>query len=84
MPGAVEEVHTGRNNVIYGTSRKMSSWICYVSPQKDHVNLGFPLGTELPDSAGLLDSKGKLMRHIKLRSAADLDNPALLVVASSL
>jgi len=34
-------------------------------------------GTELPDPAGLLEGTGELMRHVKIRSADALKNPAL-------
>jgi hypothetical protein len=72
MPNAVEEVHPGRNNIIFGKSSKMKDWICYVSPFKSHINLGFLKGTELPDPKGLLEGTGMLLRHVKIRSAEDL------------
>jgi hypothetical protein len=75
MPDAVEEVHPGRNNIIFGKSSKMKDWICYVSPFKNHINLGFLKGTELPDPKGLLEGTGMLLRHVKIRSAEDLGKP---------
>jgi hypothetical protein len=42
------------------------------------VNLGFNYGAELPDPAGLLEGTGKLFRHVKLRSAGQLDDPRLI------
>ena len=61
-------------------AKKMSEHFCYVSPQKAHVNLGFFYGADLPDPSGLLEGTGKLLRHVKLRSPADVRNPALLTL----
>jgi hypothetical protein len=75
MPDSVEEVHPGRNNIIFGKGSKMKDWICYVSPFKNHINLGFLRGTELCDPKGLLEGTGMLLRHVKLRSVEDLGKP---------
>lgn len=40
---------------------------CYFRAYKDHVNLGFFQGAELPDPQGLLEGTGKGMRHVKVR-----------------
>ena len=39
----------------------------------DHINLGFPRGATLPDPNRVLEGVGKAMRHIKLRSADQLE-----------
>ena len=49
----------------------------YVSAQDGYVNLGFYEGTSLDDPAGLLEGTGKKMRHVKVHSSDELDNPAL-------
>ena len=77
MPGAVEAVRPGRNNVTFASGDKMAEWIVYVSPFQEHVNLGFLRGTELPDPNGLLEGTGQLLRHIKLRSPEELKKPGL-------
>jgi hypothetical protein len=51
--------------------------ICYFSIGKNHVTFGFHRGTSLPDPGKLLEGTGKSLRHVKLRSAADLHKPAL-------
>ena len=38
----------------------------YVNAFRDHVNVGFFLGAELADPAGLLEGTGKRMRHVKV------------------
>lgn len=47
--------------------------VCYIAAFKDHVNLGFARGAELADPRGRLEGTGKGMRHVKVRSAKDID-----------
>ena len=49
----------------------------YVNAFTSHVNVGFFLGAELDDPAGLLEGNGKFMRHVKLRPETDVDTVAL-------
>jgi hypothetical protein len=49
----------------------------YVNVFKAHVNVGFFLGAELKDPAGLLEGTGKRMRHVKVVPDAPLDSTAL-------
>ena len=39
----------------------------YVNVFRAHVNVGFFLGAELDDPAGLLEGRGRRMRHVKVR-----------------
>jgi hypothetical protein len=39
--------------------------------------VGFFQGASLPDPAGVLESTGKAMRHVKLRPGRDVDAAAL-------
>ena len=85
---AVVEVPWPRQRVIgFGVGpRKMSEHFCYIAVHRDHVNLGFNYGSELPDSEHLLEGPGKLLRHTKIAVPDDLDRPALrrlLEVAST-
>ncbi|HEY8878189.1 MAG TPA: DUF1801 domain-containing protein [Roseateles sp.] len=56
----------------------------YVNAFTAHVNVGFFKGAELPDPAGLLQGRGKSMRHVKLRPGEPVDENALraLIVAA--
>ena len=56
----------------------------YVNVFKAHVNVGFFLGAELRDPAGLLEGSGKRMRHVKLQPGVAVDSKALgaLVLAA--
>lgn len=44
----------------------------YVNVYTAHVNVGFFYGSELPDPHDLLEGTGKRMRHVKLRTAAEI------------
>lgn len=55
----------------------MPTWIgawpaLYLADYSRHVNLGFYRGADLADPDGLLEGTGKSLRHVKLRSEADL------------
>ncbi len=54
----------------------MSEAYCYLIPFKDYVNFGFFHGATI-DSDGLLEGTGAKMRHTKIRTLADLQNPRL-------
>jgi hypothetical protein len=49
----------------------------YVNVFKAHVNVGFLQGASLADPAGLLEGRGRCMRHVKLKPGSDLDSAAL-------
>lgn len=49
----------------------------YVNVFTSHVNVGFFLGADLDDPAGLLQGTGKRMRHVKLRPEVPIDEAAL-------
>ena len=49
----------------------------YVNAFTAHVNVGFFRGAELPDPAGLLQGTGRVMRHVKIRPDARIDDTAL-------
>lgn len=49
------------------------SAFAYVNTFTAHVNVGFFHGNQLPDPKGLLEGTGKFMRHVKLRSEAEVD-----------
>ena len=54
---------------------------------KEHVTFAFMRGAALPDPEKLLEGKGKGVRHVKLRSIADVKRPGvkqLIVKAATL
>lgn len=78
MPG-ITEVPWARQRIAgYGVGpKKMSQHFCYLAPFKRHLNFGFFYGAHLPDPDNLLEGKGVDLRHVKIRSGADLEAPAL-------
>jgi hypothetical protein len=77
VPDAQERVYEAYKTIGYGSGTKMDAMFCYIAPMKDRINLGFYRGTVLPDADGLLEGTGKLLRHVKVRSMADVEKPAL-------
>jgi uncharacterized membrane protein HdeD (DUF308 family) len=64
--------------IRYGLDgNKMSGLVCVILPAAKWVSLGFMQGTSLPDPDKLLEGSGKGLRHVKLRSIEDVDNPAV-------
>ena len=49
----------------------------YVAAYSKHGGVGFFLGAELDDPAGLLEGAGKRMRHVKLRWGEPVNEAAL-------
>jgi hypothetical protein len=49
----------------------------YVNVFTNHLNLGFFQGANLPDPKGLLRGSGKSMRHVQIKSSADVDPDAI-------
>lgn len=84
-PDAVEVPWPVQQNTAYGVGpKKMTEHYAYIGPQSQWVNLGFMYGAALPDPTGLLEGTGKNLRHVKVRTLADIERPALrhLLVAA--
>jgi hypothetical protein len=67
-----ELIHDG-----YPTACVEDAAFAYVGALRAHVNVGFFLGAELDDPAGLLQGTGKRMRHVKIKPDAIPDPRAL-------
>ena len=79
LPEVVEVVWIRQKNTGFGAgSKKKTEHFCWVMPATNYVNLGFNYGAELPDPKNLLEGTGKLFRHYKVKSVADLSNPNLI------
>lgn len=67
----------GEKSIAYGVGpKKMSEAYCYLIPFNSHVNFGFFHGVDI-DTDGLLEGAGAKLRHFKVKSLTDLENPAL-------
>lgn len=84
-PGLVEVSRPGDRAVSWGWGpKKRSEAYACALPYRDHVNLAFYRGAELPDPEGLFRGTGKAMRHVPLTAPAQVDAPAIreLLVAA--
>lgn len=70
-PHLVTTVKWGQGCFADGDTPKV-----YIHAEDDHVQLGFYAGSTLDDPHGLLCGKGKHVRHVKVRTAADIDAAA--------
>jgi hypothetical protein len=50
--------------------------VAYVYSDTGYVQFGFFNGASLKDSRGLLEGKGRYVRHIKVHDPSDIDNQA--------
>ena len=82
VPDAVENLKWGRP--CFSTDNGL---FCYLHATQKHATLGFQNGASLSDPKNQLEGDGKNMRHIKLRSLSDIDEPyfrIMLTEAASL
>jgi hypothetical protein len=80
LPGAIELVYDNYNALAvgFGPSERASEAIVSIAVYPRWVSLFFlQSGPRLPDPHRLLKGSGKMVRHIVLESAADLDKPAV-------
>ena len=72
-PGVIEVVWKQQRIIGYGIGpKKMSEHFTYIAPFKNHVNLGFYYGAELPDPHQLLSGTGKKLRHVKIHNISNI------------
>src|SRR5436305_12748389 len=64
-------------SIAFTYTKKWTDAFCHIAVYKGHVSLGFNRGAELPGAEGVLEGTGKLVRHLPVRTSADLDNPNL-------
>lgn len=77
-PDVVEVIWERQKIAGYGVGpKKMTEHYVYLSPFAKHLNLGFYRGALLPDLTGTMEGSGKELRHIKVRSLEQLEQPEL-------
>ena len=57
--------------------------VCLVHVEDDHLDFAFFYGVSLPDPDGLLVGKGKFVRTVKVRKAADIRPRELAALVAS-
>lgn len=77
-PDSCEVVRLGEKAASYGCGpRKMIDGYAYIMPFRSWVNLGFFQGGSLLDPEGLLQGTGAKLRHIRLRTVDDTEQPGV-------
>ena len=74
-PGAHEFLYYDAVN--YSLDDSPLGRICYISPMRTYVTLGFLFGARLDDQHQLLRGIGKRARHVEVRSLEEAKNPVL-------
>jgi len=77
FPNSVEQIDSKSGLIAYGYDRFYKSPVFAVILHMKHINLMFAKGAQLPDPEKLLTGTGKQARHVKIRSEAQTQNPAL-------
>jgi hypothetical protein len=67
----VYKVYTIADHFTF-TERPSDAFV-FTTTHANWVNLGFNFGSALPDPHGLLHGEGKLIRHVRIARATDLD-----------
>ncbi len=75
----MREMAPGASEMIY---RGIPAWkgvrmLAVISPTKKDITFAFARGAEFEDKYGLLKGAGKISKHIKIKSMADLDTEVL-------
>ena len=72
FPDAIETAEGGELGL--GFDRGYKGLVFTVSPQRGYVNIGVARGAALDDPAGLMEGRGRVHRHVKIRDAEQLDD----------
>lgn len=71
----VYELYTIADHFSF-TERPSDAFV-YTTTHAGWVNIGFNFGAMLADPEGLLEGDGKLIRHVRIAQAADLEAPGV-------
>jgi hypothetical protein len=87
LAGVAKSVRVLVKKTAAGCEEYVSPWktpafdsngpLCVFVMGKEHVSLAFLRGAALPDPEKLLEGAGKGVRHVKLRSLADVKRPGV-------
>lgn len=80
LPGAVELVYDNYNALVvgFGSTERVSDVIFSIALYPRWINLFFLHGAGLRDPKRRLKGNGKVVRHVVLNDAEDLDDPAVV------
>jgi hypothetical protein len=87
LESVAEAVRVLVKNAIKGVEEYVNPWkipsfdsngpLCCFMVGKEHVTFAFMRGAALPDPEKLLEGTGKGVRHVKLRSVAEVKRPGV-------
>jgi Domain of unknown function (DU1801) len=77
VPALIEIIDARARIIGYGYSPKYTDMVCVSMPTKAGVTFGIGYAAQLPDPEKILERAGKVHRHVKLKSKADLQRAAL-------
>ncbi len=83
MPSAHEFISYNAINYAPSGASSYQARICCIWAQKNYVNFLFFFAIDLPDPENLFEGTGIRTRHIKVRSAAEAENPALRTITQA-
>lgn len=70
--------------IAFSLSDKLSDAFCHLPIYQSHINLGFNQGVHLRDTKGILEGKGKTIRHIKIEHEAAFNDDAIELVKEAI
>jgi len=87
LESVVKALRTLLKKAVKGGEEYVNPWkipsmdsngpLCFFMVGKEHVTFAFLRGAALPDPEKLLEGTGKGVRHVKLRSVADVKRPGV-------
>jgi hypothetical protein len=83
VKGAEETLDQSARVVGYSFGRGYRNTVCAIIPSQKGVKLGLANGASLPDPRGLLEGEGKVHRHIKFKSLADVKRAGVKAMLKS-
>ena len=61
----------------YGPTDRLKDGVFHIAVYANHVNLGFNHGAALDDPLGILQGAGNQIRHVTIKTPADLERPEI-------
>ena len=87
LPKVARALRNFVKGIVPGVKETENAWgiptfeapnpFCFYMAGKNHVTFGFHFGTSLKDPERLLEGTGENIRHVKLRTVADLEQKGL-------
>jgi hypothetical protein len=77
LPDIEESADSTAGLIAFGYGPGYKGMVCTMILSKSGVKIGLVRGSELDDPHGLLEGRGKVHRHIQMKSAADLRRPGV-------